>query len=137
MANRPPALCHLQRGKLIDTQANFTDTFNWLVASMSNLQGGTNCRVEWTASDTPVINVNDNPAPNGGGSGGGGGTDNPVVSITAEDSEGGVNLRWTYADGTEDSHLFSTGGPSPYSGVTELNELTGDVTLTSASNSNV
>lgn len=71
MANKPAALCKLESGKLIDTQANFVDTFNWLVAAVNNIEGGTNCQVEWTAPDTPTINCTNDANPLGGGSGGG------------------------------------------------------------------
>lgn len=116
MANRPGALCTLNRGESIYNQPNFVDTFNWVVACVKNLQGGSNCKVEWTADDTPTINVNDDTQPNGGGSEGGGG----VVSITGTVQEdGSYKLEWTYADGTTDEFTWSGGGYG--SGVVSIN----------------
>ena len=57
MANRPPFLCELEKGKFVDTQFGFVDTFNWAVRAIDNLEGGKNCEVEWVDDDHPVINV--------------------------------------------------------------------------------
>ena len=51
-------LCKLTVGKAIGAQKNFVKTFNWLVDSMKNLQGGNACNVQWIAENMPVINVN-------------------------------------------------------------------------------
>lgn len=135
MANRPGQLCHLNRGESIYNQSNFVDTFNWVVACINNIKGGTNCNIEWTADDTPTINVNDDSQPNGGGDGGGGGG-NPVVSITGSDEgESGYKLEWTYADGSTGE--FSWNGGSGSQGVESVNGAVDAVTLESASDSNV
>lgn len=60
MSCKPPALCHLETGKLIDTQQNFASTFNWLVDSMNNLDGGKFIKIEWPAPDHPTISYEDN-----------------------------------------------------------------------------
>ena len=39
MANRPATLCELDKGKLIDTQDGFVDTFNFAVRAIDNLKG--------------------------------------------------------------------------------------------------
>lgn len=36
---RPPILCVLEKGKIIDAQEGFVDTFNWLVEFCGNLKG--------------------------------------------------------------------------------------------------
>ena len=40
MANKPAQLCQLEKGKLIDGQKGFVDTFNWAVNAIANLKGG-------------------------------------------------------------------------------------------------
>lgn len=69
MANRPNLLCELEKGKLVDTQAGFVDTFNFAVAAIDNLEGGKNCTVDWTLPDHPVINVELPESETGGGGG--------------------------------------------------------------------
>ena len=147
MANRPGQLCVLQKGRSLYNQQNFVDTFNWVVSSMKNLKGGSNCKVDWAADDVPEISVTDDLNPNGGGGGDGGG--NPVVSITATDVEGGIQLDWTYADGTTDSKFFPSGGGGGEGGsggggggdtgvyVDSLNGLKGDVNLVEEYDSNI
>ena len=56
----PPVanLCKLKTDKAIGAQKNFAKTFNWLVDSMKNLQGGIACNVNWVAENMPVIDVN-------------------------------------------------------------------------------
>ena len=56
----PPVanLCKLKKDKAIGAQKNFAKTFNWLVDSMKNLQGGIACNVNWVAENMPVIDVN-------------------------------------------------------------------------------
>ena len=56
----PANLCRLRKDKAIgaDIHKGFADTFNWVVRSMMNLQGGTACNVNWVAPDMPVIDVN-------------------------------------------------------------------------------
>ena len=71
---RPPVLCKLEKGKVIDAQPGFVDTFNWMVDFINNLigegeeiAGKSDLRVDRTVDDHPVIR--------GGGKGGGGGKD--------------------------------------------------------------
>lgn len=80
MANRPGTLCTLKSGMAIGAQANFADTFNWLVAAMKNLKGGKGIKVKWPASDTPEISVDGKDG--GEGEGGGDGT---TVAFTGTD----------------------------------------------------
>ena len=70
MANRPGSLCHLEKKKLIDTQKNFVDTFNWLVASVKNLRAGRGLKLTWTADDTPEFSAKGDTLGGGGGGGG-------------------------------------------------------------------
>lgn len=72
MAIKPGVLCTLRKDKLIDTQNGFVDTFNWVVSAVNNLKGGENCEVNWTAPDTPQIEVNSEPYKPSEDSGGGG-----------------------------------------------------------------
>lgn len=99
MAIRPGTLCKLVKNKLIDAQQGFVDTFNWLVASMANLKGGTNCTVSWPAPDTPQVDAN---AQGGGGGGGGGGN---VDDVTAETYQGGESIKVEYANGGSAGHI--------------------------------
>lgn len=70
MANKPGVLCTLQKDKLIDSQAGFVDTFNWVVASVNNLKGGQNCEISWPATDTPQVDAKASESEGGGGGGG-------------------------------------------------------------------
>ena len=81
MANRPAFLCELDKGKLIDTQVGFVDTFNYAVRAIDNLKGGKNCTVDWTIDDHPVINVD---IPDNAGNGGGGGYGKVVENVTED-----------------------------------------------------
>ena len=64
----------------IGAQANFADTFNWLVAAMKNLKGGKGIKVKWPSSDTPEISAEEEDG--GEGEGGGDGT---TVAFTGTD----------------------------------------------------
>ena len=61
MGTKPAQLCHLERGKMIDTQENFVDTFNWIVDFINNLKGDgeedntKHIKVDTKTSDHPVI----------------------------------------------------------------------------------
>lgn len=65
---RPANVTRLIKGKLIDVQEGFVDTFNYLVDFVENLRGegeedkGKTLKVDRTIPDTPVIR--------GGGGGG-------------------------------------------------------------------
>ena len=53
---RPALLCHLQKGKMIDTQEGFVDTFNWMVDYINNLRGdGDNIDIENPVGTNPVV----------------------------------------------------------------------------------
>ena len=60
---RPPILCKLKKGKLIDADDNkgFVDTFNWMVDFINNLCGdgdldkGKLITLDRTIDDRPVI----------------------------------------------------------------------------------
>ena len=84
MANRPGTLCSLKPGKAIGAQANFADTFNWLVSAVKNLRGGKGVKVSWPADDTPEI-ATDGEDGNNGGDGGGGNID-CVVDVARGDT---------------------------------------------------
>nr|DAH67235.1 MAG TPA: hypothetical protein [Caudoviricetes sp.] len=84
MGNRPGQLCTLKSGKAIGAQANFADTFNWLVSAVKNLRGGKGVKVSWPADDTPEI-VTDGEDGNNGGDGGGGNID-CVVDVARGDT---------------------------------------------------
>ena len=97
MADRPAQICQLEKGKLIDTQQGFVDTFNWAVQSIANLEGGENCDVSWTLPDHPTIDVNVDDD----GEGGGGVTD--AVKDVIEDTQevdgvtkDGITIQYTY-----------------------------------------
>lgn len=103
MANRPPFLCELDKGKLIDTQPGFVDSYNWAIRAIDNLKGGTNCEVVWPTDDHPVINVTipEGASEGGGGSGGGGNVDD----VASETYQGGESIKVVYADGSQDGHI--------------------------------
>lgn len=69
MATKPAQICQLQKGKLVDTQKGFVDTFNWAVQAIANLDGGENCEVTWPTDDHPTIDVSidDSTSDSGGG----------------------------------------------------------------------
>lgn len=73
MSLRPGTLCKLEKGKLIDAQENFVDTFNWMVDFIENLKGdgdadaGKSVRVDRSVSDRPVIRLDCELSSNGDG----------------------------------------------------------------------
>jgi len=70
MSLRPGTVCKLERGKLIDSQRGFVDTFNWLVDFCSNLNGdGERIEVDKSMTDAPVVRLveEDEEEPSGGG----------------------------------------------------------------------
>lgn len=103
MANRPGTLCTLKSGMAIGAQANFADTFNWLVAAMKNLKGGKGVKVKWPSSDTPEISTNGEDG--GDGEGGGDGT---TVAFTGTDQSQTIRgTDFTFASAT-DSNVVVT-----------------------------
>lgn len=130
MADRPAQICQLEKGKLVDTQQGFVDTFNWVAQSVANLQGGENCEVSWTLPDHPTIDVNIDDEGDGGGSGGG--ITSAVYDVIEDTKEvGGVTkdgITIKYTDDREESFI-------PFSNVSSVvdvnrnyysNELTVD-----------
>lgn len=103
MANRPGTLCNLKSGMAIGAQANFADTFNWLVAAMKNLKGGKGIKVKWPSSDTPEIS--EEGEDDGEGEGGGDGT---TVAFTGTDQSQTIRgTDFTFASAT-DSNVVVT-----------------------------
>lgn len=103
MANRPGTLCNLKSGMAIGAQANFADTFNWLVAAMKNLKGGKGIKVKWPSSDTPEISAEGED--DGEGEGGGDGT---TVAFTGTDQSQTIRgTDFTFASAT-DSNVVVT-----------------------------
>ena len=84
MSVRPMVLCKLEKGKLIDTQENFVDTFNWMVDYINNLRGDdSNIELTNPTTENPVIrlkNVGDDV---------GGGSDFGGITIKGIDEDGG------------------------------------------------
>lgn len=95
---KPPVICKLEEGKLIDTFDGFVTSWNWLAESLHNLKGGDNIDIDWQDGSHPVINSK------GGGGGQFEGTDgsqtdgtsSPVKFASAADS----NVVVTCADDT-------------------------------------
>ena len=103
MANRPGTLCNLKSGMAIGAQANFADTFNWLVAAMKNLKGGKGIKVKWPSSDTPEISAEGED--DGEGEGGGDGT---TVAFSGTDQSQTIRgTDFTFASAT-DSNVVVT-----------------------------
>lgn len=118
MADRPAQICQLEKGKLIDTQQGFVDTFNWVAQSMANLEGGENCDVSWTLPDHPTIDVNVDDT------NGGGGITNAVYDVIEDSQEvGGVTkdgITIQYTDDREDSFIPFPNVSSDVSGVVDV-----------------
>lgn len=115
MGARPMVLCKLEKGKLIDTQENFVDTFNWMVDYINNLRG-----------DDTKIEIT-NPT-----------TNNPVIRLMAVGDEEGsgdsILIKGIDKDGAESeatalsSITFTTGDDSRESFVISADE-NGNVTV--------
>ncbi len=62
MAAKPPILCKLKKGQLIDVQEGFVDTFNWMVDYINNLKcsADTGLKLDTTISDKPEIKPDKN-----------------------------------------------------------------------------
>lgn len=107
MADRPPFLCELEKGKLVDAQVGFVDTFNYAVRAIDNLEGGKNCSVDWTIPDHPVINVDIPESDEGGG--GGGADVSAVYDVvpSTSGSQSGIGIQ--YVDARTESFIPFTG----------------------------
>lgn len=57
MANKPPVLCNLERGKLISAQRHFVDTFNWIVDFASQMKGLTGIVIKDIDKGQPKISI--------------------------------------------------------------------------------
>lgn len=135
MANKPAALCQLEKDKLIDTQNGFVDTFNWAVNAIANLTGGQNCEVNWTVDDQPTIDfTGEEGGGSGGGSGGGG-----VYDVFPSTSDGVDGIGVDYIRAKPDSFI-------PFPSMAGVSFIGTDDTVTStatqfrleaASNSNI
>ena len=64
MSARPAKLCKLTKGQLIDAQAGFVDTFNWMVDFINHLRCSkdSGLKVDTTISDWPEIKPDANNA---------------------------------------------------------------------------
>lgn len=93
---KPGVLCKLQKGKLIDVQEGFVETFNWMVDYINNLKGDdTNIKLDNPATTNPVIKL----ISSGGGSG----------EVTVEGTDGSSATGTTiYVKGDEYTNLKST-----------------------------
>ena len=131
MADRPPFLCELDKGKLIDTQVGFVDTFNYAVRAIDNLEGGKNCSVDWTIPDHPVINVELDD--DGGGS--------PDVSAVKDvvpstsGSQSGIEVQ--YVDARTETFIPIGGSVTFYGTDNTSTSATNTFRLSKASNSNI
>ena len=80
---RPAILCHLQKGKMIDAQVGFVDTFNWMVDYINNLRGDKdNIEIRNPTGINPVVQFV-GEIPEGGGGGG-------SLDVTTIDVESGT-----------------------------------------------
>lgn len=121
---RPPILCHLKKGKIIDADDNrgFVDTFNWLVDFCNNLRGEGD--FDSTKSIRLDRRIDDHPVIRGGGGGGSVSvaSDGPFAPVFASDTETGeptehvsgfTNCYWQYGGKTyllDDQTLGASNG---------------------------
>lgn len=106
MANKPAQICQLQKGKLIDTQKGFVDTFNWAVQSIANLKGGENCEVTWPTDDTPTIDCTATEGSGDSDSGGGGGE----ITIAGTDGSSHEGDTFTFESATDSNVIVTVDG---------------------------
>lgn len=104
MAVKPESVCVLEKGKLIDVQEGFVDTFNWLVSFCSNIDGEKGevtgddgdddddgkfvAVVDKEVSDFPVIRIEGKMAKSGGGKEYVAGDDTNIVFTPETDDDG-------------------------------------------------
>ncbi len=105
MANKPAQICQLQKGKLIDTQKGFVDTFNWAVQSIANLKGGENCEVTWPTDDTPTIDCTATEGSGDNDSGGGG-----AITIAGTDGSSHEGDTFTFESATDSNVIVTVDG---------------------------
>lgn len=112
MSVRPMVLCKLEKGKLIDTQENFVDTFNWMVDYINNLRGDdSNIELTNPTTENPVIrlkNVGDDA---------GGGSDFNGILIKGIDKDGAESeatalssITFTTGDDSRESFVITDEG---------------------------
>ena len=120
MATKPAQICQLQKGKLIDTQKGFVDTFNWVAQSVANLDGGENCKVSWPTDDHPTIDCTAKEGEGGGSFEGSVDAVYDVLSAVDENDVSGLTIQYT--DDREDKFIPF---PSLSGGNDERNSLPG------------
>lgn len=107
MATKPAQICQLQKGKLVDTQKGFVDTFNWAVQAIANLDGGENCEVTWPTDDHPTIDVSIDDSTSDSG----GGIEAAVYDIVKDMQNDVEGLSIIYTDDRADNFIpLSSGG---------------------------
>ena len=135
MANKPANLCELQKDKFIGGQEGFVDTFNWATQAINNIEGGKNCKVDWTIPDHPVINV-DIPESEGGE-----GLVSAVYDVVASTSGSQSGIGISYVDDRAETFIpfpRGAGGSVTFRG-TDMTFTSAATTfyINNASNSNV
>lgn len=110
---KPPVLCKLVKGTLIDVNEGFVDTFNWLVDFCNNLKGdgevdfGRPLWIDRRKDDRPVIRFSGRLAAGGGGGGAvsvsADGPFSPIYDDEGDDPDvvtGFANCYWQYGGKT-------------------------------------
>lgn len=134
MANRPGALCELEKGKAIGSQTGFVDTFNWLKDCLKNLKAGRGIKISWPSDDTPEISLDGQNG--GGGSDGGGGITNAVYDISENDESETKQLVVSYTDDRADKTI-DVGCDITFNGTDSTYTTNNTFTFDNATGSNV
>lgn len=93
MSLRPGTLCKLEKGRLIDSQKGFVDTFNWMVDFIENLKGdGERIEVDRSMSDAPVVRLVEDDEKTSGGTEYVAGEDTNIVFTPKEDGSVAVDV---------------------------------------------
>ena len=56
---KPATLANLEKNKLIDVQANFVDTFNWIKDFCNNIEAKKPLKLDLTNDSHPIIKLTD------------------------------------------------------------------------------